>query len=129
MASMIKTEASLPQETAGTHTVNATSVRNLIPHARHISELLKAMAHESRLVILCTLFAGDKSVSELEAVLGLRQPAVSQQLARLRGDGLVKARREGKMIYYSIADEDVRAIIAFLCELYGKKHNCLPVEH
>ncbi len=99
---------------------------DLLPHARHISELLKAMAHESRLVILCTLFTGDKSVSELEAVLGLRQPAVSQQLARLRGDGLVSARREGKMIYYSIVNEDVRAIIAFLCELYGKKRGDCP---
>ncbi len=100
---------------------DAISVRDLIPQARRASEILKAMAHEGRLVILCTLFEGDKSVSELESILELRQPAVSQQLARLRGDKLVTTRREGKMIYYSIADEDVRAIIAFLCQLFKNK--------
>ena len=99
----------------------AISVRELIPDARRASEILKAMAHEGRLIILCTLYEGDKSVSELESILELRQPAVSQQLARLRGDKLVSTRREGKMIYYSIADEDVRAIIAFLCELFHNK--------
>jgi len=99
----------------------AISVRDLIPQARRASEILKAMAHEGRLVILCTLFEGDKSVSELESILELRQPAVSQQLARLRGDKLVTTRREGKMIYYSIADEDARAIIAFLCHLFKNR--------
>ncbi len=100
---------------------DAISVRDLIPQARRASEILKAMAHEGRLIILCTLFEGDKSVSELESILELRQPAVSQQLARLRGDKLVTTRREGKLIYYSIADEDVRAIIAFLCQLFKNK--------
>ncbi len=100
---------------------DAISVRELIPDARRASEILKAMAHEGRLIILCTLYEGDKSVSELESILELRQPAVSQQLARLRGDKLVTTRREGKMIYYSIADDDVRAIIAFLCELFHNK--------
>jgi DNA-binding transcriptional ArsR family regulator len=82
--------------------------------AHDASMLLKALAHEARLVILCQLIDGEKTVSELEALVGLRQPAVSQQLARLRADRLVEARRTGKNIYYSIAREDARAVIAAL---------------
>ena len=108
---------------------DAVSVKDLMKDAKRASEILKAMAHEGRLVILCTLFEGDKSVSELESILELRQPAVSQQLARLRGDKIVSTRREGKMIYYSIADEDVRAIIAFLCDLFKNKHKRRTAAH
>jgi DNA-binding transcriptional ArsR family regulator len=82
--------------------------------AREASEFLKALAHESRLMILCNLLEGEKSVGELEAFLSLRQSTVSQQLARLRLEGLVAARRDGKTIYYSIADEKVRAVIGVL---------------
>ncbi len=99
----------------------AVSVRDRYADTRRASEILKAMAHEGRLVILCTLCEGDKSVSELESILELRQPAVSQQLARLRGDKLVTTRREGKMVYYSIADGDVKEIVAFLCNLIKNK--------
>ncbi len=108
---------------------DAISVKDLLKDAKRASEILKAMAHEGRLVILCTLFEGDKSVSELESILELRQPAVSQQLARLRGDKIVSTRREGKMIYYSIADEDVRAIVAFLCDLFKNKHKQRTAAH
>ncbi len=95
------------------------SVRSHFGDMRRASEMLKSMAHESRLIILCALHEGDKSVSELEAILELRQPAVSQQLARLRGDKLVKTRREGKLIYYSLTDDpQVRAIVAFLRDLF-----------
>ena len=94
------------------------SLRAHYGDVRRISALLKAVAHESRLIILCALLEGDKAVSELEAILELRQPAVSQQLARLRGDRLVSTHRQGKMIYYSLADdEQVREIVAFLCEM------------
>ena len=73
------------------------------------SEFLKALAHELRLLILCDLLDGEKSVGELEALLYLRQSTVSQQLARLRLEGLVaSARRDGKTIYYSIANEKAR---------------------
>ena len=75
------------------------------------SDFLKALAHPSRLLILCILCEGEKSVTELERLLALRQPTVSQQLARLRSDGLVCARRDGKIIYYSLAGNDVRTII------------------
>jgi DNA-binding transcriptional ArsR family regulator len=82
--------------------------------AHDASILLKALAHEARLVILCQLIEGEKTVSELEQLVGLRQPAVSQQLARLRADRLVEARRTGKNIYYSIARDDARAVIGAL---------------
>ncbi len=96
----------------------AVSVRELFGDVKRTSAILKALGHESRLIILCTLLEGAKSVSELESILELRQPAVSQQLARLRGDRLVRTYRQGKMIYYSLVeDEDVRAIVAFLCNL------------
>ncbi|AWI88401.1 MULTISPECIES: helix-turn-helix transcriptional regulator [Methylobacteriaceae] len=86
----------------------------LLANARDASELLKALAHEARLVILCLLVEGERSVSELEQLLNLRQPAVSQQLARLRADDLVEARRDGKNIYYALARPEVREIIAAL---------------
>ena len=79
--------------------------------AREASNFLKALSHESRLLILCSLCEGEKSVTELENLLGERQPKVSQQLARLRLDGLVAARRDGKATYYSVENPDVRTIL------------------
>ena len=79
--------------------------------AKEASHFLKALAHQSRLLILCILCEGEKSVTELDQLLALRQPTVSQQLARLRADGLVNTRRDGKAIYYSLANADVRVII------------------
>jgi DNA-binding transcriptional ArsR family regulator len=92
--------------------------------ARRAADFLKALAHESRLLILCILAEGEKSVTELERILELRQPTVSQQLARLRTDGLVSARREGKTIYYSLASDEARIIIGAIYEVFcggGKK--------
>jgi DNA-binding transcriptional ArsR family regulator len=89
-------------------------VERMGEHAREASELLKALAHEGRLLILCDLLHGEKSVGELEALLSRRQPSVSQQLARLRLEGLVSTRRDGRTIYYSIASDRVRSIIGAL---------------
>ncbi|MCC6889190.1 MAG: helix-turn-helix transcriptional regulator [Hyphomicrobiales bacterium] len=86
----------------------------MIANARNASLFLKALSHEARLVILCLLTEGEKSVAEIEEILRLRQPAVSQQLARLRADDLVQTRRDGKNIYYSLARPEVREIIAAL---------------
>jgi DNA-binding transcriptional ArsR family regulator len=83
-------------------------------NAQRASEFLKALSHEVRLLILCFLIDGEKSVSEIEHMLKLRQPAVSQQLARLRADGLVDTRRNGKNIYYSLARTEVRDVIEVL---------------
>ncbi len=86
--------------------------------ARAASEFIKALAHEGRLVILISLLDGEKAVGELEQLLGARQAAVSQQLARLRQEGLVKGRRDGKTIHYSIGDTRVRLLIEALQGLF-----------
>src|ERR1043166_4445102 len=93
----------------------------MVEKARKASDFLKALAHESRLMILCILAEGEKSVTELERMLALRQPAVSQQLARLRSDGLVTTRREGKTVYYSLASEEARVIIGAVYEVFCRK--------
>jgi DNA-binding transcriptional ArsR family regulator len=92
----------------------------LLSNARQASEFLKALSHEVRLLILCFLIDGEKSVSEIERMLKLRQPAVSQQLARLRADGLVDTRRNGKNIYYSLARTVVRDVIQVLHDAFCK---------
>jgi DNA-binding transcriptional ArsR family regulator len=92
----------------------------LLSNARQASEFLKALSHEVRLLILCFLIEGEKSVSEIEHMLKLRQPAVSQQLARLRADGLVETRRNGKNIYYSLARTEVRDVIQVLHDTFCK---------
>ncbi|AUC52778.1 MAG: ArsR/SmtB family transcription factor [Sagittula sp.] len=87
-------------------------------NARNASAFLKTLAHEGRLMILCHLGGGEKSVGELEELLGIRQAAVSQMLARLREEGLVVTRREGKTIYYSLANENTSRVIALLYEMF-----------
>ncbi len=90
-------------------------------NAERAAEFLKALAHQNRLMILCILSEGEKSVSELEEFLSLRQATVSQQLARLRADGLVAARREGKTIYYRLASENARAVVGVVYELFCRR--------
>ncbi len=86
-------------------------LKRLCAKARKASEFLKALAHENRLLILCILAERERSVMELEELLSLSQPTVSQQLARLRLDGLVETRRDGRTVYYSLADEATRNFI------------------
>ena len=86
--------------------------------AESAAAFLKALAHEGRLLILCYLNGGEKSVTELERLLGQRQAAVSQQLARLRMEGLVRSRRDGKTIYYSIGDPKAQRAIALLYDMF-----------
>ncbi len=90
-------------------------------NSKRACEFLKALAHESRLMMLCILAEGEKSVSELEDHLGLRQPTVSQQLARLRADGLVATRRDGKTIYYSVASDEARIVIGAIYDVFCRK--------
>ena len=92
----------------------------LMEQARKAGDLMKALSHESRLLILCILVEGEKSVSELEDMMNMPQAAVSQQLARLRFDRLVATRREGRMVYYSIANEEVTQLVELLYEFFCK---------
>ena len=90
----------------------------MVENATRASNFLKAISHEGRLMILCHLVSGEKSVTELESLLSARQAAVSQQLSRLRLEGLVVPRREGKVIYYRLADERPRRILELVYELF-----------
>lgn len=96
------------------------SVDDMAGQAQSAANFLKALAHEGRLMILCHLSSGEKSVTELELLLASRQAAVSQQLARLRLEGMVACRREGKAIFYSLADEKVRRAIELFYDMFCK---------
>ena len=87
-------------------------------HAAEASSFLKALGHEGRLMILCHLCSGEKTVTELENLLSSRQASVSQQLARLRLEGLVKYRRQGKTIYYTLGDTKARQAIELVHNLF-----------
>ena len=86
--------------------------------AKLATSMMKALSHEGRLMILCYLAHGEKSVTELEDILSLRQPAVSQQLARLRAEGIIEARRDGKAIYYRIQDARAQKMLETVYDLY-----------
>ena len=101
---------------------SALTADEMEANAQAAAAFLKALAHEGRLMILCHLSSGEKSVTELEQLLDSRQAAVSQQLARLRLEGLVSCRREGKAIYYFLQDPKVRSTIELVYDLFcGKK--------
>ena len=90
----------------------------LMRNARSASDFLKALSHENRLLLLCLLAEKERSVGELENLLAMSQSSVSQQLARLRYDSLVTTRRDGKTIFYSIANENVRSVIALIYDIF-----------
>lgn len=96
------------------------SAEQMVVQATAAATFLKALSHEGRLMILCHLSSGEKSVTELERLLESRQAAVSQQLARLRLEGLVNCRRDGKVIYYSIQDPKVSRTIALVYDMFCK---------
>lgn len=86
--------------------------------ADRATDLLKALASRNRLLLLCHLLDGEKSVGELARLLEARDAAVSQQLALLRKDGLVRPRRQGQTIYYALASREAAAVIETLYALY-----------
>lgn len=96
----------------------AVDTDDMVQKAEEAAGFLKALSHEGRLMILCHLTTGEKSVTELENLLRWRQAAVSQQLARLRLEGLVSCRREGKAIYYSVSDDRARRMVGLVYELF-----------
>ena len=95
-----------------------TDPQAMATNALRASDFLKALANPHRLLILCYLAEGEMSVGELEQLLKLRQPTLSQQLARLREDALVDTRRAGKMIYYRLASTEARQVIELLYQLF-----------
>jgi ArsR family transcriptional regulator, virulence genes transcriptional regulator len=99
------------------------NIQDLKASSAEAEELLKALANSYRLMILCELKDGERSVSALEEVVPLAQSALSQHLARLREGGLVTTRREAQTIYYSLSDARVSRLIDVLYELF-----CVPVK-
>jgi DNA-binding transcriptional ArsR family regulator len=99
----------------------AEDLERMMRNAQEASNFLKAISHEGRLMILCHLASGEKSVTELEELLSARQAAVSQQLSRLRLEGLVQPRRDGKTIYYSLTDDRPRQIIEVVYDLFCRQ--------
>ena len=94
------------------------NIIELEKNAGQAADLLGAMANQRRLVVLCKLLDGEKSVNALAESVGLSQSALSQHLAKLREKGLVTTRRDAQTIYYSIASEEVRSILSTLYGIY-----------
>ena len=99
----------------------AEDMDKMAANAMQAANFLKAISHEGRLMILCHLASGEKSVTELEELLSARQAAVSQQLSRLRLEGLVIPRREGKAIYYRLADDRPKQIMEVVYDLFCRE--------
>jgi DNA-binding transcriptional ArsR family regulator len=98
----------------------AEDMDKMAASAVQAANFLKAISHEGRLMILCHLASGERSVTELEQLLSARQATVSQQLSRLRLEGLVTTRREGKAIYYSLADDRPKLVMELIYDLFCK---------
>jgi DNA-binding transcriptional ArsR family regulator len=100
------------------------NVKAMSEKAESAAELLKSLANRHRLLIVCQLIEGERSVGELAEFLGIRDSTVSQHLALLRKDGLVTTRREGQTIFYAIGSAPARAVLEALYGVYcapGKK--------
>ncbi|MFX0542423.1 ArsR/SmtB family transcription factor [Roseovarius sp. S4756] len=104
-----------------TKDMSDSELERMMKNAQNAAQFLKAICHEGRLMILCHLATGEKSVTELEQLLSSRQAAVSQQLSRLRTEGLVTPRREGKAIYYRLTDPRAVQILDLVYDLFCKE--------
>jgi DNA-binding transcriptional ArsR family regulator len=93
-------------------------IEKLQSRAAEAEVLLKAMANQARLLILCELLDGERTVTELHSAADLAMSAVSQHLAKLREEGIVATRRESQTIYYSLASEPAEKILAVLYEIF-----------
>lgn len=90
------------------------NVKDMIPAAEAAADLMRSLSHPQRLLVLCALVDGERSVAELREQLGIEQVPMSQQLMRLRADGLVEARREGTTVFYRIARGEVLTVVQAL---------------
>ena len=97
-------------------------------HARQAGALLKALGNERRLLVLCHLAEGEKSVGELERLIGVSQSALSQHLARLRRDNVVATRRVAQTIYYSLAHLKAEAVLELLDRLVAEPNGPAEVD-
>lgn len=93
-------------------------MKQMAESAAGVADLMKTLSHPGRLLMLCHLVEGEKSVGELARLVGMRETAVSQQLSSMRKEGLVLPRRDGQTIYYSLARPDVARLMTFLYDEY-----------
>lgn len=100
------------------------NVADMIPASESAAALMRSLSHPQRLLVLCALAGTEKSVSELRHLLGIEQVPMSQQLMRLRADGLVEARRDGTTVYYRVAKPEVVTIIEALHAAFCPKPTC-----
>lgn len=100
------------------HPTQLNPLAEMQAHAQEATALLKALANENRLMILCTLLQGEMSVGELNTNVPLSQSALSQHLASLREAGLVSTRKEAQTVYYQLQGEEAQKIIAVLQSIY-----------
>lgn len=98
---------------------NDLSPMILAANAQKATRLLKLMASEQRLMILCKLGEGEQSAGELTELVGLSQSAASQHLQKMKAEGLVDTRRDAQTIYYRLADDAAGQVIDLLCKIYG----------
>ncbi|MDX5297601.1 MAG: metalloregulator ArsR/SmtB family transcription factor [Gammaproteobacteria bacterium] len=99
-------------------TTDIPDLEKLRATADTASQLLKTLSNPDRLLLLCQLAQGERNVSELEALVGIQQPTLSQQLGVLRREGLVETRRDGKQIFYRISSPQALAVINTLYQLF-----------
>lgn len=104
-------------------------IKRLRHSAGQAQQLLKTLANPDRLMLLCQLSQGERNVGELEALLGIRQPTLSQQLGVLRREGLVETRRDGKQIHYRICSPQALAVIGTLYQLYCGESDSAASRH
>ncbi len=98
--------------------VSSGTAEDMAAQSHRAAAFLKSLSHQARLLLLCHLVEGDKTVTELVSLMSLRQAAVSQHLARLRADGLVTARRDGKSVVYTITDDRALRVVGLLHEMF-----------
>jgi DNA-binding transcriptional ArsR family regulator len=101
--------------------LSLTEMSTLRESATNACSLLKVLANEDRLLILCQLTQGERNVGEIESLVSVSQPTLSQQLTVLRDEGIVNTRRKGKYIYYSLANFEIIQIMQTMSKLYCGK--------
>lgn len=118
LATPINHDKMMTNEASATHFAPLDLAKQMQEASLQASQLLKSLSHPDRLLLLCQLTQGEFCVGELERLVGVGQPSLSQQLGILRKDELVSTRREGKQIYYSIASEDALAVLQLLYQRF-----------
>jgi ArsR family transcriptional regulator len=101
--------------------ISKTELKKIQASADDACKLMKVLSNRDRMMLLCEIAQGERCVSELEAALDLHQPSLSQQLTVLRKEKLVKTRREGKQIYYSLSSQVAVAVMGLLYQHYCRK--------